>query len=80
LIRREALSVGPNGVAADAASPSWWVAVLDQENLTTGGGDLEAEALQFRIEDDLIFISRCERIHGTLGELEAGRGQPWWIR
>jgi hypothetical protein len=46
--------------------------VLDQEDLAARGGDLDAEAWQFGVEDDLILVSGFERIDRALGELEAG--------
>jgi hypothetical protein len=38
-----------------------------------GERDLDAEARQLGVEDDLIFISGYEHVDGTLGEFEAGR-------
>jgi hypothetical protein len=76
LVRGETLAIGSDGVSPNATSPPWWIAVLDQEDLAAGGGDLEAEAWQLGIKDDLISISGSERINSALGELEVewGRG------
>ena len=73
LIGGEALAIGADGVAADATGSSGRIAVLDEEDLVAGGRDLDAEAWQLGVEDNLILVSGFERINSTLGEFDAGR-------
>jgi hypothetical protein len=75
LIRGQALAIGSDRVASDAPGSSWWVAVLHQEDLAAGGGDLEAETRQLRIKNDPILIRGCERVDRTFGQLDERLGR-----